>query len=89
MADEAAGWQTRAPMQVPRDHMSGAALNGAIYSIGGALDGNEDQANQKRVDYVWARKFLGAPITFDAAADLDATYATDHRAVRARFAIEP
>jgi hypothetical protein len=41
--------------------------------------------NKKRVDYVWAKRLLGAPITFDASADLGATYSTDHRAVRARF----
>jgi N-acetylneuraminic acid mutarotase len=50
VTDEAAGWQTRAPMQVPRDHMSGAAVNGAVYSIGGALDGDEHDDNQRRVE---------------------------------------
>jgi N-acetylneuraminic acid mutarotase len=50
LSNEAAGWQTRAPMLVPRDHMSGATVNGAIYSIGGALDGDEHEKNQKRVE---------------------------------------
>ena len=50
LANEAAGWQPRAPLPAPRDHMSGATLDGAIYAIGGALDGNEEQANQKRVE---------------------------------------
>jgi N-acetylneuraminic acid mutarotase len=50
LSNESAGWQVRAPMLVPRDHMSGATVNGAIYSIGGALNGDEHEANQKRVE---------------------------------------
>jgi N-acetylneuraminic acid mutarotase len=49
LADPAAGWQPRADVPKPRNHLSGATLGGAIYAIGGQI-GGEDDGNQDEVD---------------------------------------
>ena len=44
--DPAAGWQERAPLPNPRNHLSGAAVGGKIYAIGGQYghdNGVQDQ----------------------------------------------
>ena len=44
--DQSSGWITAAPMPNPRNHLSGAAVNGLIYAIGGQFGhdgGVEDQ----------------------------------------------
>ncbi len=45
--NQAAGWQAAAPMPAPRNHLSGAAVNGKIYAIGGQFghdSGVQDQS---------------------------------------------
>ena len=37
LANLAAGWQAAAPMPNPRNHLSGAAVDGLVYAIGGQL----------------------------------------------------
>ncbi len=41
-----AGWQAAAPMPNPRNHLSGAAINGKIYAIGGQF-GHDNGASDK------------------------------------------
>lgn len=43
-------WQTAAPMPNPRNHLSGAAMNGLIYAIGGQHLGDEANGNQREVN---------------------------------------
>ena len=49
-ANQSAGWKQKADFPAPRNHMSGAAVNGVVYAFGGQNAGNEGQGNQKRVD---------------------------------------
>jgi len=43
--DANGGWQARAPLAVPRAHLSGAALGGRFYAIGGQLRHDTDPAD--------------------------------------------
>jgi N-acetylneuraminic acid mutarotase len=48
--DESAGWTERAPMPNPRNHISGAALNGKVYALGGQHGQEDEQEAQSEVD---------------------------------------
>ena len=48
--DPSAGWQWRAPLINPRNHLSGVAVNGKIYAIGGQHLWDEDNGAQSEVD---------------------------------------
>ncbi|WP_051935670.1 NPCBM/NEW2 domain-containing protein [Deinococcus sp. YIM 77859] len=47
--DNPSGWRAAAPLPNPRNHLSGAVLNGRIYAIGGQHLGDEDAGNQADV----------------------------------------
>jgi hypothetical protein len=47
--DGGSGWQARAPMPNPRNHLAGAALGGRVYAIGGQYEENELTGNQRDV----------------------------------------
>ena len=49
-SNQSEGWKSKANFPAPRNHLSGAAINGDVYAFGGQLGGNESQGNQKRVD---------------------------------------
>ena len=44
------GWRSAAPLPNPRNHISGAALGGKIYAVGGQHLGDEAAGNQSEVD---------------------------------------
>ncbi|WP_027483735.1 Kelch repeat-containing protein [Deinococcus pimensis] len=44
------GWQARAPLPNPRNHMAGVVVGGLIYAVGGQHRGNETDGNQTSVD---------------------------------------
>lgn len=58
----AAGWQAAAPMPNPRNHLSGAAVNGLVYAIGGQYGHDAGVKDQKFLDAYdpqtdrWTRK---------------------------------
>ncbi len=60
--NQAAGWQAAAPMPNPRNHLSGAAVNGLIYAIGGQYGHDAGVQDQKFLDVYdpqtdsWTRK---------------------------------
>jgi N-acetylneuraminic acid mutarotase len=60
-----AGWQTRAPLPVARNHLGGMALNGKIYAIGGQSVSYEKDTNTVRVDV-----YDPASDTWSQAADM-------------------
>lgn len=43
------GWQRRANLPVPRNHLGGAALDGQVYAVGGQFGGNESSGNRAEV----------------------------------------
>ncbi len=45
LSDDATSWTIAAPMPTPRNHMTGAALNGFAYAIGGQIQNNEASGN--------------------------------------------
>jgi hypothetical protein len=47
--DGGAGWQARAPLPNPRNHLAGAALGGRVYAIGGQYEEDERTGNQRDV----------------------------------------
>jgi N-acetylneuraminic acid mutarotase len=57
----AGGWRTLKPLPLARNHMAGATVNGYFYALGGQLETDEYDGNQKRVDRydpatnTWAR----------------------------------
>ena len=44
-----AGWQPRAPLPDPRNHLGGAALDGRVYAVGGQHGGNDTTGNSATV----------------------------------------
>ncbi len=60
--DLTAGWQAAAPMPNPRNHLSGAAVNGLVYAIGGQYGHDAGVQDQKFLDVydpttdTWTRK---------------------------------
>jgi N-acetylneuraminic acid mutarotase len=67
----AAGWEARAPLPGPTNHVGAASLNGKVYAIGGELDGGQDyRANLDSlyeydpVTNQWSNK---APLPFPAS----------------------
>lgn len=46
---QSTGWRARAPLPVPRNHLSAAALDGKVYAIGGQFKGNETTGNRTEV----------------------------------------
>jgi type 1 glutamine amidotransferase len=62
LANLAAGWQAAAPMPNPRNHLSGAAVDGLIYAIGGQYGHDAGVQDQKFLDAydpatdTWTRK---------------------------------
>ena len=47
--DDPTGWEAAPPMPNPRNHITGVALNGKAYAIGGQHLGNEETGNQVTV----------------------------------------
>ena len=47
--DSPTGWETAPPMPNPRNHITGVALNGKAYAIGGQHLGDEEKGNQTTV----------------------------------------
>ena len=62
LANLAAGWQAAAPMPNPRNHLSGAAVDGLVYAIGGQYGHDAGVQDQKFLDVydpatdTWTRK---------------------------------
>ena len=62
LANQAAGWQAAAPMPNPRNHLSGAAVDGLVYAIGGQYGHDAGVQDQKFLDVydpatdTWTRK---------------------------------
>src|SRR5581483_11146718 len=44
------GWQTRAPLPSPRNHLSGAVVNGKLYAIAGQQLEESSSINQSEMD---------------------------------------
>ena len=47
--DNPTGWESARPMPNPRNHITGVALDGKAYAIGGQHLGNEETGNQRSV----------------------------------------
>jgi len=47
--DGGGGWQARAPLPNPRNHLAGVGLGGLVYAIGGQHAENESTGNQDQV----------------------------------------
>ena len=47
--DNPTSWETAPPMPNPRNHITGVALNGKAYAIGGQHLGDEEEGNQRSV----------------------------------------
>ncbi len=62
LTNQAAGWQAAAPMPNPRNHLSGAAVDGFVYAIGGQYGHDAGVQDQKFLDAYdpqtdsWTRK---------------------------------
>ncbi|HEV2293735.1 MAG TPA: kelch repeat-containing protein [Tepidisphaeraceae bacterium] len=49
LGNQSAGWKSKAPLPNPRNHTSGAAINGFVYCIGGQHGQEENQVAQRDV----------------------------------------
>ena len=47
LADPSGGWQPRAPISFPRNHIGAAVLDGLVYTFGGQLKHDENKLNQR------------------------------------------